>query len=198
MLPLPTHSKLGLKEWAVACKALEQGAMVTLIRKGGIREPGKAFQVRERQFMLYPSYEHQKPELVKPAWHGALAQTLQGVKLPQQDITFSLFADTTDVVEVLEQERLELISPHHLWTLDYAQKRLHWKPRQALAVMLVRIYQMDPATLPILKEYNGCTSWVPLVQDVPLKNLTPVLSDLDYKSQVNQVLNALGVVAGAR
>ena len=103
---LPTHSKLGLKEWAVACRALEQGSMITLIRKGGIREPGKAFQVQERQFLLYPSYEHQKPELVKLEWHGALDQTLAGVKLPPQEVTFSLLAETTEVVEVMDQERL--------------------------------------------------------------------------------------------
>ena len=61
--------------------------------------------------------------------------------------------------------------------------------------MLVRIYRIKPVTLPILQEYNGCTSWVPLAQEVPLERPEPVLLDAEYTRQVSQVLSALGVVA---
>jgi hypothetical protein len=57
-----THA---LKEWAVATRALEQGNTVLLLRKGGIHERGGVFTVAQSQVLLYPTYEHQKPHLLK-------------------------------------------------------------------------------------------------------------------------------------
>ena len=61
-----------LKEWAVAVKALERGETALVIRKGGIRE--KAFAVKDSRFLLLPGYEHQKPELLKPAYRKLLSE----------------------------------------------------------------------------------------------------------------------------
>ncbi|MEO1671947.1 MAG: DUF1802 family protein, partial [Cyanobacteria bacterium J06631_2] len=58
-----THT---LKEWAIAVDALSQGRTIMLLRKGGIRERG--FQVKYSPVWLYPTYEHQKPNLLKPEY----------------------------------------------------------------------------------------------------------------------------------
>ena len=67
-------TKDALKEWAVTIKALDEGKQVFLLRKGGIRE--KEFKLLHDVFLLYPSYEHQKSELLKPEYHSDLVETL--------------------------------------------------------------------------------------------------------------------------
>ncbi|MBM3947357.1 MAG: DUF1802 family protein, partial [SAR202 cluster bacterium] len=187
---LPESTQVALKEWAVACSALDQGRQVILLRKGGIHEDGLDFRVIHDQFVLYPSYEHQKPGLVKPEWQAELAATFANAP-PSTEIRFTHFAKVTSLVEIMEQERLDRLDALHLWTAGYAQQRLHWKPRRPLTVMFIRAYRIRPVTVPFLGEYAGCTSWVPLAQGVPLDGLVPVLTDEDYQRQADQVMRAL-------
>ncbi|MSQ12507.1 MAG: DUF1802 family protein [Dehalococcoidia bacterium] len=194
---LPETTRMALKEWAVACRALDMGKQVVLLRKGGIREESVDFRVVHPQFLLYPTFEHQKPELVKPEWHGELAETVARAEKPG-GITLSHFAEVTSMAEVWEQEKVDALSPHYLWSTGYAQQRLHWQPLRPLTVLLMRVYHMQPVTVPFLAEYNGCTSWVTLGQDVPLRGLRPVLSDEEYRERTDEVLRALKVTSAAR
>ena len=63
-----------LKEWAVTIAALEAGDQVLIVRKGGIGE--KRFELPHPRFYLFPTYAHQRPELVKPAWRERFAGPL--------------------------------------------------------------------------------------------------------------------------
>ena len=63
----PANCQMALKEWAVTCQALAEGQQILLLRKGGIHEDGKDFRVVHREFLLYPTFEHQKPELLQPS-----------------------------------------------------------------------------------------------------------------------------------
>lgn len=54
-----------LKEWAVAVDALAEGKTILLLRKGGIKEEGNRFRVAYEEILLYPTYEHQQPNLLK-------------------------------------------------------------------------------------------------------------------------------------
>ena len=65
MTSMATHA---LKEWAVATDVLERGETILLLRKGGIREEGKHFRVAHDEVLLYPTYEHQQPHLLKPQY----------------------------------------------------------------------------------------------------------------------------------
>jgi hypothetical protein len=182
---------VALKEWAVAQRALDQGQQVVLLRKGGIREPGKEFRVLHPEFLLYPTFEHQRKDLIKSGWQQALARTVGEAPGPDR-VTLTHFAQVFRVFEVTDQAAVELLDLYHIWTPDYAQKRLHWKPRKPLAVMAVRVYRLEqPQTLPVLPEYIGCTSWVALAHGVPLGRLTPVLPDSVFLDRVEQVRRAL-------
>ena len=56
---------IALKEWAAAIKALENGTQIFIMRKGGIIEETRDFRVQSEAFYLYPTYEHQRKELLK-------------------------------------------------------------------------------------------------------------------------------------
>ena len=53
------------KEWAVIVHALLEGEQILDVRKGGIREDGRHFSLQSTRLWLYPTAEHQKPELLK-------------------------------------------------------------------------------------------------------------------------------------
>ena len=93
---------------------------------------------------------------------------------------------------------LDRIAPLHIWTTDYATKRLHWRPKQSLPVVLLRVYALQqPQALPVLDEYVGCKSWVELGQDVPLGQMHPVQSDREYEEKADLVRKALATTASA-
>ena len=185
--------RIALKEWAVAVKALDRGEQIMLLRKGGIREESKDFRVIHPEFLLYPTFEHQKDELLQEKYHQDLRQVLSEAR-GGDTITFSHWAGVEEVIELTEQDKLDTLSPYHIWSDDYAQKRLHWKPRSPLSVMLLRIHRLEePQTVPYLTSYGGCKSWVELSENLPLGHLTPVLGEEDFRSKVGEVKAALGL-----
>ncbi len=191
----PNVCQVALKEWAVTARALAQGKQILLLRKGGIHEEGKDFRVIHPEFLLYPTFEHQREELLQPEYQPGL-QALLAEPRNEDQINFSHWAKVEEVIEVLEQEKVDHLSPHHIWTNAYAQSRLHWKPMLPLSVLLLRVYRMEqPVIVPFLPEYRGCTSWVDIITDVPMGRLEPVLSDEEFQRRVDEIKGSLGIPA---
>ena len=191
---LPNRCQVALKEWAVTVEALARGAQILLLRKGGIHEEGKDFRVIHPEFLLYPTYEHQREDLLKAERQPDLARLLSDSPR-SESITFSHFAKVEELLEVEEQEKVDDLSSHHIWTDAYAQSRLHWKPMLPLSIMLLRVYHMEqPATAPFIPEYGGCKSWVEVIPRVDLGQLTPALSDEEFQREVEAIRGSLGLV----
>src|SRR5215211_5815003 len=68
---------IALKEWAIICKALEDGRQILLLRKGGIMEYRKGFEVKHNEFLLYPTFEHQSMESIKAEYKEKLNEILE-------------------------------------------------------------------------------------------------------------------------
>ena len=197
MTLLPPESNLALKEWAVAVSALAKGRQVLILRKGGIHQDDKEFRILHPEFLLYPTYEHQKRELLDEEYHPQIEETLRENDIPGL-VTLSYWCQITDQFEVRDERALDRIAPLHIWTTDYATKRLHWRPKQSLTVVLLRVYALQqPQALPVLDEYVGCKSWVELGQDVPLGLMHPVQSDREYEEKAELVRKALATTASA-
>jgi hypothetical protein len=193
----PDRCQLALKEWAVTVQALAQGRQVLLLRKGGIHEPGKSFQVASSEFVLYPTYEHQREDLIKDQHRHALREVLEEPR--QEDrITFRHWARVEEAIEVSGQADVERLSPHFIWTVDYAQSRLRWKPMLPLSVLLLRVYAVEqPVTVRFLPEYRGCSSWVDVLDPVPLGRLEPVLDDQDFGRRVAEIKECLSTAVSS-
>ena len=188
---MPNNCQIALKEWAVTVDALAQGQQILLIRKGGIHEEGKDFRVIHPEFLLYPTYEHQREDLLKGE-NQERFRKLMAQAHNQEEIRFSHWAKVEELVEISQQEPVDALSPHHIWTKEYAQSRLHWKPMVPLAVMLMRVYRMEqPVTVPFLPEYKGCTSWVDIITNVDLGELEPVVSDETFQRMVDEIKSSL-------
>lgn len=188
---MPNNCQIALKEWAVTVDALAQGRQILLLRKGGIHEEGKDFRVIHPEFLLYPTYEHQREDLLK----DENQEQLRGLLVQphsRDEIRFSHWAKVEELVEISQQEPVDALSPHHIWTKEYAQSRLHWKPMLPLSIMLMRVYCMEqPVTVPFLPEYQGCTSWVDILSNVELGKVEPVVSDEDFQRMVDEIKGCL-------
>jgi len=189
---LPPVSTLALKEWAVAVNALMARKQILVLRKGGIHRDDKEFKIVHPEFLLYPTYDHQRSELLKSEYQIDLREALEEDDVPGL-VNLSIWVEVTDVFEIRDEETLDRLSPYHIWTNDYAKKRLHWRPKHPLTVMLLRVYQLQqPQALPVLDEYGGCKSWVDLGQEVPLGYMSPVLTDDEYKEMADSIQEVVG------
>lgn len=185
-------STLSLKEWAVAVKALGEGTQIITVRKGGLYEETREFKLENDTFYLYPTYEHQKPEMVKPEYQAMLASTLEGWRPEKTTVQVEYFAHITDDVELMDEQKLRALAPYHIWTDNFADVRLHWKKKQPLHILFARVYKLDtPVTIEIAEEYKGCKSWHHLLSGMPQSDFTPVLSDQEYAAKRNEIMQLL-------
>src|SRR5215218_8206585 len=136
---------IAFKEWAVTVRALAEGEQLVTLRKGGIREENKHFEVEYDRFFLYPTFDHQR------------------------------------IVDSL--------SPFHVWTQDYAHKRLKWKRRHPIHVLLLRVHRIPrPVTVRVRDEYHGCRSWVEIDRELPFEG-TPVMADEEFDRAAAEIRN---------
>ena len=126
--------------------ALLEGEQIVDLRKGGLREDGRHFDVPARRFWLYPTAEHQRPELLKAAYRH---WTDLAIAAPVgEPITLPGWADVTDVATITEPEHLAALDSKSIWTDDYAQSRLKWKKRDPLWVLVLRVHRLaEPVTV---------------------------------------------------
>src|SRR5436305_15298306 len=68
---------IAFKEWAVTVRALAEGEQLLTLRKGGIREPGRHFELEHDRFSLYPTFDHQRNDLVRASHRPALRRALE-------------------------------------------------------------------------------------------------------------------------
>lgn len=181
-----------LKEWASAIKELESGRQILVMRKGGIVEETRHFELKSPAFYLYPTYEHQRKELIKPAEQLRVDESMAGWSPHLQTIRLTAYAEVTKDLEIRDQETLERLHDFHMWTSDFAETRLKWKRKDPLHVLLLRVYRLnEPMEIPVLPEYNGCKSWISVPNGPVLREMTPVLDVAEYDRQVKRIEEAL-------
>jgi hypothetical protein len=178
---------IALREWAVAVKALEAGRQIIVLRKGGISEETKEFRLESPRFYLFPSFEHQRPHLVKPEASEMVALTQAEAEQSTDQVRISSYAEVVEDIEITDSETLRRLDDLHVWTEDYAEERLKWKKTKPLHVLILRVHMLDaPQVIPMRESYGGCKSWHRLedVSSVPMK---PVLSDSEFERQAEAV-----------
>lgn len=195
MLQTPITCSAALKEWAVAIEALGAGHQALIIRKGGIREENKRFEVKFPEFLLFPSFEHQQAELLRPEYAAALHNALDAKPNPDF-LTFTHFATVHKAFPVTEASELHALAPHHIWSQEYAEKRLRWKPKVALTAMVLRVYRLaETKHAPMRPEYAGCKSWLQMLDTVTLDGLTPAMPDAAFTAEARAIDEAMASVA---
>ena len=178
-----THA---LKEWAVAVNALEQGKTIMLLRKGGIKEEGNRFKVAHDEILLYPTYEHQQPNLLKAEYAPQVEPVTSGWH--PDTVRIASWAKITDILQVSDESAVTALLPYHIWNEQFVTERYNWKPRQPLYVLLLKTYRLpQPQMILYRQEYGGCRSWIDLVEAISIEGVVPVLDDAEYIKQATEI-----------
>lgn len=177
------------KEWAVICRALAQGRQALILRKGGIAEPGGAFEPEQRRFWLYPTWLHQNAEALIPEAQPLLEEVNR--QRPAAGVLrLTHFAQVEGIYQLHDVVGAMKLAGLHLWSEKTVLERFFYR-RPRLCVLAVRVFEVAPAhELTETAEYAGCRSWVELEQELATEPARPVLSDQDFR----KVMHALDVL----
>ena len=155
---------LALKEWSIICKALEDGNQTILLRKGGILEYKKGFEIRQKSFLLFPTLEHQAEEYLQSKYLKTYDLLLRGNK--SQDIqnktnTLLVMARIEAIQEFHDHEMLPELEKYHIWNEKYVNMRMNYNPKKPMNALLLRVYKLpQPISIDVNPEWAGCKSWI--------------------------------------
>lgn len=168
-----------LKEWAIICKALEDGKQTILFRKGGIMEYRNGFELKYKNFLLFPTFEHQDKKSIRLEYQEELQRLENDFELKNKSSSNSNLIDSILVnsfVEIINYgsitnlEKLEPLKKFHIWSDDYVKMRFNYNPKKPLFVLLLRTYKLNnPVKLSNRREWAGCKSWIQI--DIHDQNL---------------------------
>ena len=122
-----------------------------------------------------------------------------GIAQPDR-VRIRAWAEVAGAWTVTDRRVVDGLSPFYVWTPDYAEKRLAWKRRHPLHVLLLRTYRIPrPVTVRVRDDYGGCRSWLEITRDLPFEG-TPVLSDEEFERASEEIAAIVhgGAVDGSR
>jgi hypothetical protein len=189
------------KEWDVSCRALMDGKQTLLIRKGGIDEDGGRFVIKDSEFWLMPTFDHQTPALLQPEYAGLLPVAVTETDTSPVPVTvpaplrIQTYAIVDGIWEAKDDEQVNAFRHEMIWNEKYVAMRFNFNPYDPLYLILLRVYRLrEPIIIPQLKAYGGCKSWVTLDQSLPTVELEPVISDSEFitrRRQFSELQNSL-------
>ena len=181
-----------LKEWAVVCKALEEGRQVVLLRKGGILEYRQGFEVKHDRFLLFPTFEHQSMDHMQLDYAGKLNEVLRDQPAGGMN-KITAYAQAVEVKEITDRAAIHSLSRFHVWNESYVNARMDYNPKKPMSVILLRVFKLaQPILVENKPEWAGCKSWIPL--DIEASG-TPVLNESEFEKLAYEVKGVLSIAA---
>ncbi|HEX5920763.1 MAG TPA: DUF1802 family protein [Nitrososphaeraceae archaeon] len=155
---------LALKEWSIICKAMEEGKQTILLRKGGILEYKKGFEISQKLFLLYPTLEHQAAEYLQSNYLQEYELLLKrnSSEIVQDKVnTLRIMARIEAMQEFHDHELLSKLEKYHIWNEKYVNMRMNYNPKKPMNALLLRIYKLSqPISIDVNPEWAGCKSWI--------------------------------------
>ena len=170
-------AKTALKEWSKTEKAIERGEQVLLFRKGGINDSKGSFQIKENQFVIFPTSFHSSSENDDD---DKVPDMKKGDAVP-----FSIVCRVTRAWQTSDKSVIKSLDRFHALREDEIISRVNYKPNEPYSILEVRAYVLpkDEFVLPAdVEKYGGCKSWIEkLPFGIPdTTSLPPVLDQRDW------------------
>ncbi len=142
-----------------------------LLRKGGIVEAKRGFELLHPDFLLFPTFEHQPVASLKPEFQGLVCP-------PAADgIHIEFLARVTGIFPAPDP-----IPAAHIWNDRFLAMRRDYRPDLPRYLILVRVYRLPkPRVIPNRPSYAGCKSWVNPTGEIDIGGASPVLDDAAYE-----------------
>ncbi len=155
---------LALKEWAIVCRALEEGKQSILLRKGGVLECKKGFEISQKMFLLYPTFEHQSKEYLQPNYLENSELLVEGNDSNTNNDklnTIRILASVEEIHEFCDETILSELEKYHIWNERYVHLRMNYNPNKPMNALFLRVYRLSkPISIDVKPEWAGCKSWI--------------------------------------
>ncbi len=179
---------VALKEWAVVTDLMLEGRLAILLRKGGIHESGGpgVFELEFERFLLFPSWLHQKPEMIKPAFRHRVETYGEE---PAQ-ITLAGWGEAARIWRIGSRQAFDQLDDLHPWMPAQIDMRFSYRPENPIYVVAVRVHRLaQQRTITLNAAYGGCRSWVPLTpaDEFDEDGSQPVIDDDTFEQLVTRV-----------
>ena len=187
--------RVAFKEWAVVVDALGSGQQIVILRKGGISEGRRGFQVEHAEFLLYPSFFHQQRESVIPSAQERFDQLLVVAPDPSK-VRLEFFAHVVSWRRLESLADAERLRGQHIWRDEIVAERFDWSTEKNIHALAVRVFRLpEILELPALPAYGGCKSWIELEDEITTEGATPVLSKEAFNEKLSLFHSALDLGA---
>ena len=170
----------GLKEWATVVKALESGDQTVILRKGGILEVASGFLIESNKFILFPTFEHQTYNSLKPQFHDYLDIVMTQKPRDGQNMITS-YAAVLSESDVLSDDKIKQLSQFHIWSDSYIATRQNWMPAKPMKAVFLKVFKMPSFEIPLKPEYQGCKSWIDINANLNSGESVLDLTELESK-----------------
>jgi len=157
---------LAFKEWSSIVTALGKGKQSIILRKGGISEEQGDFDLRGKEFLLFPTLYHQAEQLIKPQW----LPFLKSEQYHEKDgvVRIKYYAKVVDSKVITDWEQVKKLDNFHAWKEEVIKERFsRWENK--IQLLVVQVFEFGAAQDIVLKpEYDGCKSWIELEGNIEL------------------------------
>ena len=187
--------RIALKEWAVVIDALAHGSQTFLLRKGGIAEGRDGFDLRHREWVFYPTWEHQQAGLIRPEFRA----DFEGSRPPSANVVPLGYMGRVWAIWPAPEapEALAALEDSHIWNENLVRMRHEYRPDLPLYMVVVRAFRLRrPVELRYDPRYAGCRSWVELNAEIDVAGAEPVLTDEEFERAAREIQGRAG--AGIR
>jgi hypothetical protein len=187
---MQSANNFAFKEWAVVADALAAGRQSLLLRKGGIYERLGRFEVEHREFWIFPTRFHQRPNEIRPDALPLLQQNSSDAP-PTGAVRLSVYAVVEEVIEIGDAALLPPLAELQILTENTVLERFRYR-RPGLFILPVRVYVLArQITIADRPHYAGCRTWVDLERQLSTEGATPALSDKIHAARMESIRQAL-------
>lgn len=175
-------NQLAVKTWSIIARFLHEGTGIVTLHK--------AWDSRNTEIVIFPSYTGQVPEALKPdvwtAWRHEVKPPLGGHTYIRD------CAQVTDVIALQSAGALRFVDSEHALRMSEAVRRFESGP-PGLIALIFRVYHL-PRSYKFydVAEKEGEGEFVPLPFDVAIENLTPAVGEADFERRRSGILRSLG------
>ncbi|HEX2094760.1 MAG TPA: DUF1802 family protein, partial [Longimicrobiaceae bacterium] len=142
------ENRSALKEWAAVEQALAAGRTTLLIRKGGIHERRRDFEVEHREFWLFPTLYHQNRHELRPEFRPYL-DAAEALPRDIDRVRIEHYAVVHDALRVEELDVLKRLEGLHPLTEETVAQRFAYRGKPYLHALVLRVYRMpEPYVIP--------------------------------------------------
>jgi hypothetical protein len=163
---LQLKNMLAFKEWSYVVTALGKGKQSLILRKGGISEEKGDFELKDKEFLLFPTLYHQAEQFIKPDWLPFLrSEDFYGQ--PDQ-VRIKYFAKVIESQVLTDWEKVKKLDGFHAWKEEIIKERFtRWENK--IQLLIVQVFELGAAQdISLKSEYDGCKSWIEISDKIDL------------------------------